>query len=142
MIVVDTNVLSEPLRPSPDPLVLAWLAGHQQQIALTTISIAELLYGARRLPKGRGQSHLLAAIDQLVESAADRLYDFDRAAAASYASLRSERDRAGQPGATEDLMIAGICRVHHASLATRNGRDFLGCGLQLIDPWSPHTTQP
>ncbi|UFU01825.1 hypothetical protein LQF12_09880 [Ruania suaedae] len=77
----------------------------------------------------------MAAIEHLVISAGSRVYDFDAAAASAYAALRTEGERRGRPGTTEDLMIAGICQARGATLATRNVRDLAGSGLDLLDPW-------
>lgn len=135
MIVVDTNVLSEPLRRQPDPSVLRWLAENAATIAITTITVTELLYGALRLRSGRRRTALLEAIDELVRNAGDRLLSFDEAAARTAASLRVARDKAGRPVSVEDTMIAAIAHAHGAAVATRNISDFGGLGLALIDPW-------
>lgn len=135
MIIADTNVLSEPLRPGPDTQVLRWLEQNQQSLAISAVSVGELRYGARRLPEGRRRSALITAIDQLVTAAGDRVLPFGADAANAYGVLRAEQERAGRPVSVEDLMIAATCLVHGAGLATRNVRDFFGCGIQLVDPW-------
>ena len=140
MIVADTNVLSEPLRPRPAGQVLQWLEHHRQDLAITAVTIGELRYGARRLPEGHRRSALMEAIDQLVASAGDRVLPYGAAAGDAYGVLRAERERAGRQMSVEDLMIAATCLVHGAGLATRNVRDFDGCGLRLIDPWAVPTT--
>ncbi|PPF45281.1 VapC toxin family PIN domain ribonuclease [Pseudoclavibacter sp. AY1F1] len=136
MIVVDTNVLSEPLRREPDRRVLEWLARNAGQLVLTTITIAELRYGAMRLPEGTRRTALLLAVDRLVDEAGDRAVPFDVEAAHAYAAIRSMREARGRSISVEDTMIAAICRSRGYALATRNIRDFDDVGLSLFDPWS------
>lgn len=136
MIVADTNVLSEALRRVPDSKVLAWLEAHDWQLAVTTVSIAELLFGAQRLPEGRRRAMLVESIDLLVRDVADRLWVFDEAAARSAAALRVARQAAGRPTSTADLMISAIAAAHGASVATRNVADFEGFGVPVVNPWS------
>ena len=135
MIIADTNVLSEPLRRDPDARVLAWLLANQADLAVTTITVAELLFGAIRLPEGRRRRLLLASIEELMLEAGDRLLTFDERAARAAAELRMERESAGRPTSTEDLMIAAIARTHGAFVATRNTSDFGGFGVGVLDPW-------
>lgn len=135
MIVADTNVMSEPLRRSPDPLVLGWIRSVGPDIALTSVTVGELLYGAERLPDGRRRRGLLEAIERLMDEAGDRLLAYDAAAARAYASLRVAREAAGRSVSSEDLMIAGICLAHGLPIATRNVRHFAGFGLEVVDPW-------
>lgn len=141
MIVADTNVLSEPLRQRPEQRVVRWLKDNQQHLAITAVTVAELRYGARQLPRGRRRTGLLEATDQLVADAGTRLLPFSAEAADAYGALRAARDQAGHRMSVEDLMIAATCLVHGAALATRNVRDFDGCGLTLVDPWADETGQ-
>lgn len=136
MIVADTNVLSEPLRKVPDQGAIEWLAAHRKQIAITTISVGELLYGVDRLPHGRRRRRLTTAIESLVTSARSRLLDYDEVAARECARLRAERERAGQTKRIEDVMIAAIAASNKMSVATRNVSDFEEFGLNVIDPWN------
>lgn len=136
VIVADTNVLSEPMRASPDPAVLRWLARHKNELALTTITIGELRYGARRLAVGRRRTELMAAIDGLVSEAGERILAFDLDAAEHYAVIRSDREAGGLSVGVEDTMIAAICRTVGASVATRNVADFAGAGIDVINPWT------
>lgn len=141
MIVADTNVLSEPLRQRPARRVVRWLKDNQEDLAITAVTVAELRYGARRLPRGRRRTGLLEATDQLVADAGTRLLPFGAEAADAYGALRAAREQAGHPMSVEGLMIAATCLVHGAALATRNVRSFDGCGLTLIDPWADETGQ-
>ncbi len=136
MIVLDTNVWSEPLRARPDRRALEWIEANVATAALTAITIAELRYGVSRLPAGRRQEGLAAAVHQLIADVGDAVLPFDGPAAAEYASVRAQREAAGRLISVEDGMIAGICRAHGVALATRNVRDFEDVGVTLIDPWS------
>lgn len=136
MIVVDTNVLSEPLQRTPDPGVLAWLAEHGQEIALTAITVHELLDGVQRLPKGKRRTGLAEAIERLIRGAGDRVLEYDEEAARTHATLRVARETAGQVSSVEDGMIAAIAVAHRAVVATRNVADFEGFGVQVVNPWS------
>ena len=134
MIVLDTNVLSEPLRPHPEPAVLDWLAGHAEA-SITAITVGELLVGVARLPEGARRNSLAAAVDRVIGEA--EVLAYDAGAARAYARIQELRRRAGRPLAVEDGMIAAICLAYGAALATRNTRDFEGLGIELIDPWHP-----
>lgn len=136
MIVADTNVLSEPLRPRPEPRVLAWLAEHGEELAITTITVGELLYGARRLPQGKRKDELIAAVESLVASAAERVLPYDERAAQRYAELRTRREAEGRSVSVEDTMIAAICLAGGHDVATRNVRDF-DDAVRVHDPSDP-----
>jgi toxin FitB len=136
MIVLDTNVLSEPLKQRPDGQVLAWLTSLDEEAGLTSISVGELLTGVRALPAGRRREGLLEAIEATLRTFAGSVLAYDEAAARNYARLQESRRAAGRPLAVEDGMIAAICIARGSKLATRNTADFAGLGLDLIDPWS------
>ncbi len=136
MIVLDTSVISELARPTPDQGVLTW-AGAQDDVAVTAVTVAELLYGVARLPDGARKVRLAEGILAMVdEDLAGRVLAFDRAAASHYAELVAARDRAGHPISVADGQIAAICRAHRAVLATRNVGDFADVGTKLVDPWT------
>lgn len=135
MIVLDTNVWSEPLKASPAPQVLAWMADHAAEAALTTITIGELRYSTARMPKGRRHLEISAAIDGLINQSGRRLLPLDGPAAQEYANARHLREAAGRPITVEDAMIAGICRCRGIPLATRNTDDFADLDIELINPW-------
>ncbi len=138
MIIVDTNVISELTRPTPEPAVVEWLdAPPTIELATTAITAAELLYGVDRLPRGRRRARLEEAVRAVLEDDfRDRVQPFDAAAAAHYSAVVTARDRIGRPITFADAQIAAICRAHAAALATRNTRDFEGTGITLINPWS------
>lgn len=137
MILLDTNVLSEPMRPAPNRRVLAWLDGLDPAgLHTTAISLAELRHGALRLEAGRRRSALLAAVDA-VETVvcAGRVLAFEAADASVYGEIRALRERAGQPIGATDAMIAAIALRRRLPLATRNTRDFALLGIDLVDPF-------
>lgn len=137
MIVLDTNVISEVFNPVPDPRVAAWLQQRPDgEVFLTAITRGELLYGAHILPAGRRRETLIAGLQRIFEIRfQNRILPYDETAADAYAELAAIRRAQGRPSSQSDLMIAGIVRSHGARLATRNLRDFEGCGISLFDPW-------
>jgi predicted nucleic acid-binding protein len=135
VIVLDTNVLSEPLKSEPDRAVLDWIAAQAESVT-TAVSVGELLTGVRRLPSGRRRSGLLRAIEQILSAFSGSVLPYDEAAARKYAELQESRRIAGAPLSVEDGMIAAICATHAGALATRNTKDFRGLGLNLVDPWT------
>jgi len=138
MIVVDTNVVSELLRPNPEPRVEAWLAARDGlDIYLTAISEAELRYGVAIMENGKRRDGLAEAIDRILrDDMAGRVLAFDSAAAEAYATIAASRRVAGRPIAQADCQIAAIARARGATVATRNTADFEGCGIDLINPWT------
>ncbi len=137
MIVLDTNIVSEVMRMRPDPAVLAWLdAQDTDQLFLTSVSVAEILYGIARMPEGRRKHQLFEMAEGMFdEDFSGRLLAFDEHAAVYYAELVAQRDAAGRPIGMADAQIAAICRRCDATLATRNTRDFEALGILLINPF-------
>jgi len=136
MMVLDTNVLSEPLRPNPAPAVLDWLAALDEPAAITAVSVGEILGGARFLPEGRRRSELIDGIDAIVRAFRHDILPYGEASARTYAELAESRRRAGRALSVEDGMIAAICRSYGATLATRNERDFDDLGIDVVNPWA------
>ncbi len=137
MIVVDTNVVSELMRPTPLPAVRNWVLGHDGgELFTTSITLTEVLYGIGRLPAGQRRNLLRDTAVDVFAAFEDRVLAFDSRAAAMYAEIVSGRDSLGRPIDGFDAQIASICRVHGASLATRNAKDFHDTGLTVIDPWA------
>ena len=137
MIFVDTNVISEVMRTEPNKSVLAWMDGlRRNDVGITAVSIAEILYGIGSLPEGKQTNKLLEAATVVFdEYFAGLIYPFDHLAAVEYADIVIRRVRMGNPISMPDAQIAAICRVSGADLATRNTKDFQNTGLALIDPW-------
>ncbi len=138
MIVLDTNVLSEALRPAPSAEVLRWLAAQTPtSVFTTTITMAEILYGVEALPSGRRRTRLLAAVEKMfAEQFEGRILAFDEQAARLFASIVAVRNAAGRPISQMDAMIAAIVRSNRAALSTRNTLDFERCGIRVINPWN------
>ncbi len=141
MIIVDTNVVSELLRPTPEPRVEDWLAGQDGlDIYLTAISEAELRYGVAIMSNGKRREALATAIDRILrEDLAGRILAFDSDAAEAYATIAASRRTAGRPIAQSDCQIAAIAHARSATVATRNTGDFEGCGINLVNPWNEET---
>lgn len=137
MIILDTNVISEFMRSRPEERVANWFDSvDTDQVATTTITIAELRYGAARLPQGGRRAALEQTIDRLISRVfTGKIEDFDFSATGPYASVRAVRIQSGRPIASQDAQIAAICAARQAVLATRNTKDFDGLGITLINPW-------
>ncbi len=137
MTVLDTNVLSEALKPAPSEQVLRWLAAQiPSAVFTTTITMAEVLYGVEALPAGRRRTRLLAAVENMfAEQFEGRILPFDEQAARLFASIVAVRNATGRPISQMDAMIAAIARSNRAALSSRNTADFEGCGIQVINPW-------
>jgi len=138
VILLDTNVLSELMRPAPDAAVERWLTAQPDtSMFISAITEAELRYGAALLPSGKRRSTLTAEIEGMLdEDFGGRILPFDRLAAQAFAAIAADRRAAGRPISQADAQIAAITRSRGASLATRNVPDFDGCGIQVINPWS------
>ena len=144
MIVIDTNVVSELMRMTPEPAVMTWFSGQDSaELYLTAVSEAELRAGAAILPAGRRRDRLTTEVDAVVrEDFAGRVLPFDSAAARAYAAIAASRRSAGRPILEADCQIAAIARASDAAVATRNGADFEHCGIALIDPWAANRASP
>lgn len=138
MTILDTNVLSEIMAASPSQPALAWVSKRRlvDLLFITTISVAEILYGVELLPPGKRRERLSTEAEAMfAEDFAGQILLFDEAAARSFSKIAAERRRQGKPIAELDAQIAAIACVHGAALATRNTADFEGCGVRLFNPW-------
>ncbi len=137
MIILDTNVLSEPMKPNSNPIVQAWL---DRQIAetlyLTATSLSELLVGIEVLPDGKRKEGLDIALKALMtELFASRILPFNQQAALAYAPLISRARSSGCLNSVADGQIAAIAIVHGFTIATRNVAPFVAAGVPVINPW-------
>lgn len=138
MIILDTNVLSELMRPAPAERVVRWIAA-RPAVALftTTVTEGELHYGVELLPVGKRRLQLEVALRAIFEEdLAARVLPFDSAAARVFGQIASARRQAGRPISHADAQIAAIARSRGAEIATRNVADFEGCDVRVLDPWS------
>jgi len=137
MIIIDTNVLSELMRPPRNQAVREWMRDQSMEERYTTsVTLAEISYGTERLPEGRRKTLLQTGAEAAFAAFQGQILPFDLAAAMHYASIAATRDAIGRPIGPFDAQIAAICRAHGAALATRTVKDFEGLGLELVDPWS------
>ena len=137
-VLLDTNVVSELLRPSPNPAVEGWVAGRQAaDLHFSAVSEAELRYGVALLPAGRRRDALALAVEAILrEDFEDRVLPFDSEAAREYVDIAASRRTAGRPVAPADCQIAAIARSRDLTIATRNVRDFADMEIELVDPWA------
>jgi len=144
MVVIDTNVVSEPMRLTRELAVMAWFSRQDSgDLYLTAVSEAELRAGAAILPSGQRRDRLSAEVDAVVrEDFAGRVLPFDSAATRAYAATTASRRSVGRPILETDCQIAAIARARDAAVATRNGADFQHCGIAVIDPWADDRASP
>ena len=137
MIVLDTNVVSELMRRSPDPIVEAWAEGYTlEDLFFSAVGEAELRYGAAIMPVGQRRVTLVADIEAMLRASFEnRILPFDSAAARAYAEIAAARRAAGRPISHPDSQIAAIAHSRGMAVATRNIRDFEDMGIALINPW-------
>ena len=138
MLVIDTNVASDLMRPTPTPSVAAWIAERDAAtMFLTAISEAELRFSVAILPPGKRRHALESAMRRWLERGfSDRILSFDSAAAQAYAEIAADRRLAGRPIGEADCQIAAIAAARRMKLATRNVRDFEDMGIEIVDPWA------
>ncbi len=138
MILLDTSVVSEVMTPKPAEVVLEWLnVQRTETLYLSTITIAEVGYGLHALPTGKRRRILEDRFDLFVRSGfAQRVLFFDERAARLYGELMARRRKLGQPMGVLDGQIAAIARASRFAVATRNVRDFEGCGLEILNPFA------
>lgn len=138
MILVDTNVVSEPWKPKPDPHVLAWLdAQAVETLYLSAITVAELRFGIASLPAGKRRNVLGDRLERtLLPLFAARVLPFDLAAAKMYAALMARARVAGKTAGLADGYIAAIAATHGLIVASRDMAPFEAAGLDVINPWA------
>ncbi len=136
-ILLDTNVISEPIKANGEIRVLEWIdAQHIDTLFISTISLAELRFGVAALPDGKRKSALHERLENRVLPLFEgRILPFDMAASNAYAALRSQARTQGKAIAPTDGFIAAVASVHGLAIATRDTSPFEAAGLAVINPW-------
>jgi toxin FitB len=137
MIILDSNVLSELMRPKPEARVLAWLDRQPQtSIWTTSVTVLEIRFGLQVMPTGRRRALYTQGFEGLLDEIDHRVAPFDAEAAQQASTLMASRKLKGRPRELRDTMIVGIVLARHATLATRNVSHFDDVSATLIDPWA------
>ena len=136
MIVLDTNVLSEPFKSKPSTKVLEWLDGQvAETLYMTTITRAELRFGVLRLPDGKRKKDLTGKIEEVLDLFNGRTLAFDVEASEQLAQILARTERVGQKPPVPDAFIAAIAAAKRFAVATQNVNHFQSTGIPLINPW-------
>jgi len=137
MIILDTNVISELMRKEPDLNVQKWINSQKPiNLAVSTINIAEIQKGLKRLPQGKRREKLENNFNNFIKDAfSGRIFSFDEKAAYLFGDIAAKREKEGYHVDAVDIMISAICQSINAAIATRNVKDFEGCGIKMINPW-------
>ncbi|ACP21503.1 putative plasmid stability protein (plasmid) [Sinorhizobium fredii NGR234] len=135
MIFLDTNVISETLRKSPSETVISWLVRHDAEIALPTVTIAEIAYAIQKIMPDQRAVRLEQALSDWRRRFAGRIFGLMEEAAIAYGEIMGAASRQGSTMSAPDGMIAAITQVNRGRLATRNIADFRSTGLDLVSPW-------
>lgn len=139
MIIVDTNVWSETLRPEPDGRVLAWFRANAAELYMPALVVHELTFGVNILPDGARRDRLAEHVRAMINRITDRVLPYDSDTARAHAKLRATARRAGHEPSAQDGQIAAHAAQARAALATRNVGDFTGLGIELINPWDTNS---
>lgn len=132
---MDTNVLSESVKPAPDPKVVAWLREHESELYVSAITIGELRRGIERLPNGRRKTQLRAWLQSLGDCMKGRILSFNTGTAHVWGQLKAGWDRAGIVVPSLDSQIAATAQRHQLTLVTRNTADFEKTGVKMLNPF-------
>ena len=135
MIFLDTNVVSETLNKKPESAVISWLARFDAELALPTVTIAEIAYGIEKIRPDQRAERLERGLSAWRQRFAGRIFGLTEEAALAYGAIMGRATRAGRPMSAPDGMIAAIALANGAALATRNTPDFEHCGIHLLNPW-------
>lgn len=137
MIVVDTNIISELMQQSPTPQVLDWFTLHQSDhLFITSITLAEIRYGLRIMPDGKRKQLLSLNFKRYIDEAFnENILNFTDSAASVYADIMGQRKELGLPMSMADGQIASVAKLYDFAVATRNTKDFVHCGIELLNPF-------
>ena len=133
--LIDSNVVSESMRPAPSARVVTWLDRHAGNCAMPTVAIFEVRAGINSMPPGRRRDELMGAFERIVARFGPRVVSFDRPSAEMAAELASVSASGGRTMTTGDVQIAGIAGAYGLTLVTRNVKDFAATGIDLVNPW-------
>ena len=138
MIILETNVLSELMRPAPSARVVNWVSTQPAaELFTTSITEAEIFYGIELLAKGVRRDRLLAGAEVVfARDLGGRVLGFEGPAARAFSRIAAHRRALGRPIGQADAQIAAIAQIQGAKLATRHTADFRDCGVELVDPWN------
>lgn len=141
MIIVDTNIWSEPFKSSPNVKIVDWLKAHSAESFITSVTVQELYYGLELLKQKNSQDYAPARIlerhiSELLNGLKYRTLNYDMAAAAHHGRVGALFRSSGRELSSEDEQIIGIALAHDFSVATRNTKDFEGAGIELLNPWT------
>ncbi|MBM6699234.1 type II toxin-antitoxin system VapC family toxin [Bifidobacterium pullorum subsp. saeculare] len=140
-LLLDTNVFSELMKEHIDPAVVRWQdATPWNDTFMSTITVMELLYGVGRIEHGQRRRKLEEQIRRLFIAYKPRILAFDTPAAMRCAVMQVTRERVGRPVGVQDCQIAAIAAVNDCAVVTRNTKDFLGLGIELINPWDSESS--
>lgn len=137
MIILDTNIISEMMKQTPSYKVIKWIDRQDSiELYITTVTIAEISYGINALPNGKRRQLIEDAFNKLLNAAfKHRILSFDEISAHQYGKLMGHRKESGKPLSILDGQIAAIAFTQTKTIATRNTRDFVDCGVELINPF-------
>lgn len=137
MYILDTNVVSEFVKPRPEPSVMSWLAANRRDaMLLPSVVVAELFFGIERMPAGKRRDALMEFAETFIKGGgAGGILPFAEMEARAYARIGAHRERIGRPISQLDAQIAAMAAVRELPVVTRNIRDFTDCGIEVINPW-------
>jgi len=137
--LLDTNVVSEWVRPRPDHNVISWLAGvDEDRVYISVISLAEIRLGVELLPAGRRRERLASWLaEELPVRFEERILDIDAQVAATWGVVMARGQKSGMTLGSMEAFVAATAETHDLTLATRNIKDFQRLGISLLDPWQP-----
>ncbi len=133
--LVDTNVLSEPMRPKPDGNVVAWLENHESDLFVFAVSIGEIRFGIARLPKGKRKQCFEKWFEELCRIFQDKVLAYDAAVATRWGDIQARQEASGRAIPIADGMIAATADHYGMKVATGNARDFESCGVEVVNPF-------
>ena len=136
--LVDTNVLSEPMRPKPDRNVVSWLEKHESDLFVSSVSIGELRFGIVRLAEGKRKQEFEKWFEELYRIFQDKVLAYDAVVAIRWGDIQARQEVIGRTIPIADGMIAATAEHHGLKIATGNIKDFESCGVEVVNPFDPN----